>query len=84
MQSSGSGSDWGDTMKKTLRRICAKILGQAAADRGVNMVEYALIGALLGLGALTGMARTAKSMTKAYKTLSSDLKNDVPKTPKKA
>lgn len=69
-------------MYEILRRLYAKIKSQALATHGANMVEYALLASILGLGSIAGMSQTAKSVTKAYTTISKNLKAEFPKNKK--
>jgi Flp pilus assembly pilin Flp len=70
-------------MKNGFRRLCRKIRTCALAEHGTSMMEVAVLTAMLALGMAAGLSHTTKSVKKAYKVLSSDMKADIPKHTKK-
>ena len=53
---------------------CPIILKNLFRDEsGQDLIEYALVAALIALGAIAGMHSTATGISKAFSTLSSDL-----------
>jgi Flp pilus assembly pilin Flp len=70
-------------MNELFRALFRKFTKATVCDRGANMVEFALLVALLACGTTAGMASTAKGFTKAYKQINTNLKSEMPKKPKK-
>jgi pilus assembly protein Flp/PilA len=54
------------TLKKLLRD-----------ESGQDLIEYALVAALIALGAITAMQGVATGLSKAFSTISSDLSSAV-------
>ncbi len=67
---------------KLLRKLYKKIKAQTLATHGANMVEYALLAAMLGLGSVAGVSQTANSVNKAYTKIYKNLKAEFPKAKK--
>jgi pilus assembly protein Flp/PilA len=44
-----------------------------ASEEGQDLVEYALVVALIAFGAVTGMSHLSSQINKAFNTVSSDL-----------
>lgn len=65
-----------------LHRLFTKIKAQTLATHGANMVEYALLAAMLGLGSVAGVSQTANSVNKAYTKIYKNLKAEFPKAKK--
>jgi len=47
-------------------------------DSGQDLIEYALIAALIALGAVVGMGYVASSINNAFSTIGSQLENAMP------
>ena len=61
-----------------LGRRAGRMLGGLRADEsGQDLIEYALVAALIALGAITAMKGLATGISTAFSTISSDLSSAV-------
>jgi len=60
-------------MNKIFFYLCVKIRELAKRETGQDMVEYALVVALIAFGATAGMKRLATGITTAYNNVSTQL-----------
>ena len=54
-------------------RIYVNLQCMLASEEGQDLVEYALVVALIAFGAVTGMSHLSSQINKAFNTVSSDL-----------
>ena len=60
-------------MNELLIKLYLKFQALASHEEGQDLVEYALVIALVALGAVTGMGKLATGVSNAYSNLSSSL-----------
>lgn len=58
-----------------LRLLAAKLMALVSADEGQDLVEYALIVALIALAATVGMNSLASAINSGFTTLGTTLTN---------
>jgi pilus assembly protein Flp/PilA len=54
-------------------KVIFRIIQLCSDESGQDLIEYALIGALIGLAAITGMKGLATSLRSAYTSISSTI-----------
>jgi pilus assembly protein Flp/PilA len=64
-------------MNKILFRLLVKIQRLASREEGQDLVEYALVVALIAFGAVTGMKHLSSEINTAFNTISSDLSSSL-------
>ena len=60
-------------MKDKFLMLCVKIQNQLACEEGQDLIEYALVVALIALAATAGMSSLASSINAAFGTIGSQL-----------
>jgi pilus assembly protein Flp/PilA len=60
-------------MNAVLIRIYLRFQALASPDEGQQMVEYALVAAMLALGLVAGTKNLASALTQAFSSISSQL-----------
>ena len=60
-------------MLSTFLYLYAKFQNLAADERGQDLIEYALLVALIALAAITGINRVASAITTVFTNISSSL-----------
>jgi pilus assembly protein Flp/PilA len=60
-------------MKDLMLKMYAKMHTLMAAEEGQDLVEYALVVALIAFGAVAGMGALSTEINKAFNDISSDL-----------
>jgi pilus assembly protein Flp/PilA len=60
-----------------LLNLCAKIQALKNCEKGQDMVEYALIVALIAFGATAGMGKVATGIKTAFSNISSQLGSSI-------
>jgi pilus assembly protein Flp/PilA len=60
-------------MKDLMLKMYAKMQTLMAAEEGQDLVEYALVVALIAFGAVAGMGALSTEINKAFNDISSDL-----------
>jgi pilus assembly protein Flp/PilA len=63
------------TMNTLLLKLYVRFQALASREEGQEMVEYALVVALISFGAVTGMMALAGALNKAFAQISSTLGN---------
>jgi pilus assembly protein Flp/PilA len=61
----------------SLLDLCAKLLLLLSKDDGQDLIEYALVVALVALGAVAGMQTVAGDINNAFNTIGSTLSTSV-------
>jgi pilus assembly protein Flp/PilA len=64
-------------MNNILFRLLVKIQRLASREEGQDLVEYALVVALIAFGAVTGMKHLSSEINTAFNTISSDLSSSL-------
>ncbi len=64
-------------MKSLLWNVKEALLALYREDSGQDLIEYALIAALIALGAVAGMGYVATKINQAFSTVGSKLANSV-------
>ena len=64
-------------MNDFILKLSAKIQNAMSSEEGQDLIEYALVAALIALGAITAMKRLATGISTAFSTISSDLTSAV-------
>jgi pilus assembly protein Flp/PilA len=64
-------------MKTLLRRTCLSVRQILKKETGQDLVEYALVVALIAFGAVSGMKNLATGLNKAFNTISTTLSTSV-------
>ncbi len=64
-------------MKKRLFDVCQALLALHREDSAQDLIEYALIAALIALGAVAGMSFVAKEINSAFSVIGSKLVNNI-------
>ncbi len=64
-------------MKDTMLKLYIKYQNLLSGDEGQDLVEYALVVALIALAATAGMRQLATSLSTAFTSLSTTLNADV-------
>ena len=64
-------------MSMRLLDLSAKLLILLSKDDGQDLIEYALVVALIALGATVGMSRLAADINNAFNTIGSTLSTSV-------
>jgi len=64
-------------MKKILTHLFDKFLCLVRHEGGQDLVEYALVIALIAFGATAGMRKVASGITTAFSNVSTQLGNDI-------
>ena len=64
-------------MKTMLRRTCLLMKQMLKNENGQNLVEYALVVALIAFGAVIGMKALASGLNKAFNTISTTLTTSI-------
>ena len=67
----------GTQMYSVLLRLYVKLQNLLSRKEGQDLVEYALIVALIAFGAITGMGYLAKGLNNAFSTISTTLAHNV-------
>lgn len=65
------------TMKDTMLKLYIKAQNFLSADEGQDLVEYALVVALIALAATAGMKTLASDLSNAFSTIGTTLNSDV-------
>jgi pilus assembly protein Flp/PilA len=60
-------------MNNTLLKLYVKFQDLASREEGQDLVEYALVVALIAFGATAGMSALAGGLNKAFNTISTQL-----------
>jgi pilus assembly protein Flp/PilA len=60
-------------MNEMMLKMYIKLQNLMAREEGQDLVEYALVVALIAFGAVAGMSRLATEINVAFNTISSDL-----------
>jgi pilus assembly protein Flp/PilA len=60
-------------MNVMMLKMYVKLQNLIAREEGQDLVEYALVVALIAFGAVAGMSRLATEINVAFNTISSDL-----------
>jgi len=64
-------------MKDILLKLYIKFQDLLSQEEGQDLVEYALVVALIAFGATAGMSALAGGINKAFQTISTTLGNDI-------
>ena len=64
-------------MRMRLLDLSARLLILLSKDDGQDLIEYALVVALIALGATAGMSRLAADINNAFNTIGSTLSTSV-------
>jgi pilus assembly protein Flp/PilA len=64
-------------MKDTILKLAIKIQSFIREDEGQDLIEYALVVALIALAATAGMGTLAKSINNAFVLIGTKLSSDV-------
>lgn len=64
-------------MQETILRLAIKIQSFVREDEGQDLIEYALVVALIALAATTGMGTLANGINKAFSSLATKFNSDV-------
>jgi pilus assembly protein Flp/PilA len=64
-------------MNTMLLKMYVKFQDLMSRDEGQDLVEYALVVALIALGAVAGMSALAKGINNAFTTISTTLSNSL-------
>jgi pilus assembly protein Flp/PilA len=64
-------------MKDTMLKLYVKIQNFLSAEEGQDLVEYALVIALIALAATAGMRTLATDLSNAFTTVGNNLNSDV-------
>jgi pilus assembly protein Flp/PilA len=64
-------------MKDTMLKLYIKFQNILSGDEGQDLVEYALVVALIALAATAGMGKLATALNGAFSTLGTTLTNDI-------
>lgn len=64
-------------MNDALLRVFKKICALATREEGQDLVEYALVVALIAFGATSGMKNVASGINTAFSNISSRLGSDI-------
>jgi pilus assembly protein Flp/PilA len=64
-------------MYSVLLKLYVKLQNLLSRKEGQDLVEYALIVALIAFGAITGMGYLAKGLNNAFSTISTTLAHNV-------
>jgi pilus assembly protein Flp/PilA len=64
-------------MRKSLKLIRARLTGFHRNDSGQDLIEYALLAALIALAATVGMNTVASDINNAFNKIGSKLSNAV-------
>ena len=62
-------------MRFYIRLVAARVLSAASGEEGQDLVEYALIVALIALAATAGMSTLASAINSGFSTLGTTLTN---------
>ena len=60
-------------MKNMILKLYVKMQNLLSSDEGQDLVEYALVIALIAFGAVVGMNQLATGINAAFETISTDL-----------
>lgn len=66
-----------EQMKDTMLKLYVKAQNFFSADEGQDLVEYALVVALIALAATAGMRTLASDLSNAFSTIGTTLNSDV-------
>ena len=66
-----------DKMKNTLLKLYIKVQSLLSQEEGQDLVEYALVVALIALAATTGMSSMASTINTAFGNISSLLSSNI-------
>jgi pilus assembly protein Flp/PilA len=64
-------------MKDTILKLAIKMQSFMREDEGQDLIEYALVVALIALAATAGMGTLANNINSAFVTVGTKLTNDV-------
>lgn len=64
-------------MKDTMLKLYIKAQNLLSSDEGQDLVEYALVVALIALAATAGMGKLASALSNAFSSVGSTLTSDV-------
>lgn len=64
-------------MKDIMLKLYIKAQGLLSGDEGQDLVEYALVVALIALAATAGMRTLASDLSNAFSTIGTTLNSDV-------
>ena len=64
-------------MYSVLLKLYVKLQNLLSREEGQDLVEYALIVALIAFGAITGMGYLAKGLNNAFSTISTTLASNL-------
>ncbi|MGA3010693.1 MAG: Flp family type IVb pilin [Terracidiphilus sp.] len=64
-------------MSSVLLKLYVKFQNLMSRDEGQDLVEYALVVAMISLGAVAGMGEVAKGINTAYQTISTTFASDI-------
>jgi pilus assembly protein Flp/PilA len=69
----GSSRNWRFDMNNLLLKLFVKLQDLASREEGQDLVEYALVVALIAFGATAGMKNLASGVNTAFSNISSQL-----------
>jgi len=64
-------------MNNMLLKLYVKFQDLMSREEGQDLVEYALVVALIAFGAVTGMQKLASGINTAFSSISTTLSNDI-------
>jgi pilus assembly protein Flp/PilA len=64
-------------MKDTMLKFYIKMQNLLSGDEGQDLVEYALVVALIALAATVGMGKLATALSGAFTSIGTTLNNDI-------
>ena len=64
-------------MKNQIALVCLKIQDFIAQEEGQDLIEYALVGAIVALGAVAGMTSLASKINNAFNTVGNNLAGNI-------
>ncbi len=62
-------------MRSYMKLVAARLMGAVSGEEGQDLVEYALIVALIALAATAGMSTLATAINNGFSTLGTTLTN---------
>ena len=65
------------TMKDTMLKLYIKYQNMISGDEGQDLVEYALVVALIALAATAGMGKLATALSGAFSTIGTTVTTDI-------
>ncbi len=64
-------------MKDTMLKLYVKVQNFLSADEGQDLVEYALVVALIAFAATAGMSKLASNLSAAFSTIGTTINADI-------